>query len=99
MPKFKILKQPHITEKALNDAAEKNVYTFIVDRKANKNQIKQAVEEGFGVSVERIRTGMIRGELKSRGGMRRMPKKTPDRKKAYVKLQEGDSIEAFEIGG
>lgn len=94
-----VLKNPIITEKSLREAAEKNTYTFQVDRRANKHHIKEAVEKEFEVGVSDVRTAKIRGEVKARGGMRMRPRRTPDIKKAYVKLVEGDKIEEFEVGG
>ena len=51
-----ILIKPIITEKATNDSEVNNRYTFSVDKKANKIQIKKAVEEAYGVTVEKVRT-------------------------------------------
>jgi large subunit ribosomal protein L23 len=51
-----IIKRPIITEKANNDGEKNNRFAFVVDRKANKIQIKQAVERLYGVNVESVRT-------------------------------------------
>ena len=51
-----ILIKPIITEKATKDAEDKNRYTFSVDKKANKIQIKKAVEAAYGVTVEKVYT-------------------------------------------
>ena len=58
-----IIRKPVITEKSMAAMAEKK-YTFIVDIKANKSQIKRAVEEVFGVKVEDIKTMRTEGKLK-----------------------------------
>jgi len=94
-----IIKKAVITEKTLQDASKANVYTFLVDTQANKNQIKVAIEEQFGVTVINIKTITILGKTKRKGQMRRNTVKTSSRKKALLKLKEGDKIELFEIGG
>jgi large subunit ribosomal protein L23 len=95
----KIIVKPIITEKALQIAAEENSYTFSVQKQANKNQIKKAVESQFNVSVVGVRTINKKGKIKRRGVTRRSPTKVPAGKKAFVKLKEGDKIKLFEIGG
>lgn len=52
---YEIIKAPVITEKT-NNLASENVYVFKVDKKANKTQIKQAIESKFGVKVESVNT-------------------------------------------
>lgn len=87
-----ILKKPLITEKSM-DLVGENKYTFIVDLNANKIEIKKAVEELFKVKVEKVHTIRYKGRLKRvRGRMGR----TPDYKKAIVRLKAGDKIEIFE---
>ena len=87
-----ILKKPLITEKS-NDLLEQNKYTFLVDLDANKIEIRQAVESLFKVKVEKVNTMRVKGKIKR---VRRIPGRTPDRKKAIVTLKEGDRIEIFE---
>ena len=84
-----IIKAPIITEKtaALN---ENNVVTFSVDVKANKTQIKQAVESIFNVKVESVNVINVHPKKKRVGRYSRYTKKV---KKAIVKLKEGSSIE------
>ena len=94
-----IVKKPVITEKTLKDASGLNVYTFQVNSKANKNQIKVAIEQQFGVTVLGLNTVTIAGKTKRKGYMRRNTIHTSPRKKALVKLKEGDKIELFDIGG
>lgn len=72
--------KPVVTEKSMKATAE-NCYTFKVDRKATKNQIKKAVEDKFKVNVIKVRTINI--------------KKKKKRKKAIVKIKEGQKIEGF----
>lgn len=84
-----IIKAPIITEKT-NDLAQNNVITFSVDVKANKTQIKQAVENIFNVKVESVNTINVKPRKKRVG---RYVGKTNRVKKAIVKLKEGSSIE------
>ncbi len=87
-----VLKRPVITEKSMS-LQEDNKYTFIVDLKANKIEIKQAVEQMFNVKVLKVRTMRYKGKMKR---VRQIWGKTPDYKKAIVTLQEGNKIELFE---
>ncbi len=87
-----ILRKPVITEKSTS-LLEDNKYTFIVDPRANKMQIKQAVESIFKVKVEKVNTVNVKGKVKR---VRNIPGKTPDTKKAIVTLKQGDRIEIFE---
>lgn len=88
-----IIRKPVVTEKSMAAMTEKK-YTFIVHIKANKSQIKRAVEEVFGVEVEEVKT------LRTEGKMKRVGVhigKRPDYKKAVVKLTENSkAIEFFE---
>ena len=84
-----IIKAPIITEKSSALAAN-NVITFSVDVKANKTQIKQAIESIFNVKVESVNTVNVRPKKKRVG---RYTGKTNKVKKAIVKLKEGSSIE------
>ncbi|CCO07801.1 50S ribosomal protein L23 [Desulfotomaculum varum] len=87
-----ILIKPVVTEKSTRLLAD-NKYTFIVDLKANKTEIKQAVEDIFKVKVEKVNTMRVKGKLKR---VRQFIGRTPERKKAIVTLREGDKIEIFE---
>lgn len=87
-----ILIRPHITEKT-NLLMQENKYTFIVPLKANKVQIRQAVEEIFKVKVLVVNTIRVLGKTKRMG---RTEGKRPDFKKAVVKLAPGESIAFFE---
>ena len=94
---YQVIKKPIITEKSTSQVAE-NKYTFEVDKRAAKNEVKQAVEKLFGVTVLDVRTANIKGK-EVRAGRRRTLGKKSDWKKAVVTLKEGDKIELFEVGG
>ena len=84
-----VIKAPIITEKS-SDLAKNNTIVFSVDVKANKTQIKQAVEKIFNVKVEKVNTVNVKPKKKRVG---RYVGKTNKVKKAIVKLKEGSSIE------
>ncbi len=85
-----IIKSPIVTEKSSDLAQNKNTITFSVDPKANKVQIKQAIESIFNVKVESINTINVRPKRKKVG---KYVGQTSKVKKAIVKLKEGSSIE------
>ena len=85
-----VIKAPIITEKSANLRENGNVITFSVDPKANKTQIKQAVEKIFDVKVESVNTINVKPKTKRVG---RYTGLTNRKKKAIVKLKEGSSIE------
>ena len=87
-----IIKKPVITEKSMADTAE-NKYTFLVDLRANRTEIKQAIEKLFKVEVEKVNTMIVPGKWKRMG---KTMGKTSDKKKAIVKVKEGQKIEIFE---
>jgi len=88
-----VLIRPLITEKSTELISSQNKYTFIVDLRANKTQIKQAVEEIFKVKVVKVNTVRMRGKLRRQG---LTEGRTSDYKKAIVTLAAGHSIEVFE---
>jgi len=89
-----IIRRPVITEKSTDLMAEKK-YVFEVDPKANKTEIKQAVEQIFGVKVEKVNTMNVRGKVKRFG---RYSGRRRNWKKAIVKLTEDSkAIEVFEV--
>lgn len=92
MNDYQIILRPLITEKNTN-MMELNKYSFQVDRKATKPQIKRAIESIFGVTVTNVHTMNRRGKRRRRG---RDFGYTADWKKAIVTLEEGDTIEMFE---
>ncbi|MDM5250868.1 MULTISPECIES: 50S ribosomal protein L23 [unclassified Lysinibacillus] len=89
-----ILKRPVITERSSELMAEKK-YTFEVDTRANKTQVKDAVEEIFGVQVEKVNVLNYKGKFKRVG---RYGGYTNKRRKAIVKLTaDSKEIELFEM--
>ena len=87
-----ILMRPIITERATNLQERFNQVVFEVNRKANKYQVRDAVEQVYGVKVTDVRTMMVPGKLKRRGTS---VGKRPNWKKAIVSLKEGDVIDFF----
>jgi len=85
-----ILRRPLITEKTSDQADYLNQFSFEVDRRANKHQVKDAVETCFDVTVEKVRVINMPARLGRRG--RRVVIKKPAWKKAVVTLKPGDSI-------
>ena len=85
-----IIKAPIITEKSASLAQDKNTITFSVDTKANKTEIKQAIEKIFDVKVDSVNTINVKPKKKRVG---RYTGKTNKVKKAIVKLKEGSKIE------
>ena len=85
-----VIKAPIITEKSATLSENGNVITLSVDPKANKTQIKQAVEKIFDVKVEKVNTVNVKPKTKRVG---RYTGLTNRKKKAIVTLKEGSSIE------
>lgn len=93
MNAYDIVRKPVITEKSMNEMADKK-YTFIVDVNANKTEIKKAIEEVFKVKVEKVNTVRVLGKMKRQG---KTEGRKPSYKKAIVKLTaESKGIEFFE---
>lgn len=93
-----IIHKPVITEKSTQLKETSNRYVFKVDLRANKRQIKKAVEELFSVRVKHVTTTVYRGKPKvvmNKAG--RFTGKAPNWKKAYVTLAEGDTIDVFDV--
>ena len=93
MNRFEVIKRPLDTEKLDKLRDKQNKFAFEIDLKANKTEVKQAVESLFKVKVIDIKTAVVRGK------MRRIGKSSGMRsswKKAIVTLKEGDSIQLFE---
>ncbi|MBF8438014.1 50S ribosomal protein L23 [Halanaerobiaceae bacterium Z-7014] len=88
-----IIISPLISEKTMKLMEENNAYTFKVAKKANKIQIRQAIEEIFNVKVVKVNTMNMKGKRKRLGFTEG---KRPDWKKAIIRLDDGDSIEIFE---
>ena len=88
-----ILKRPLLTEKISQLQDAQNQYAFEVDRRANKIEIKQAIEKRFNVHVLSIRTMTMKGKVKTLG---RFSGRRPDWKKAIVTVKQGEELVAFE---
>ena len=89
-----IVFEPVVSEKSYDLIQDFNTYTFIVDKRANKTEIKQAIAEIFDVRVTRVNTINRRGKMKRTGW--KMGKR-PDTKRALVTLAVGSSIDIFEV--
>lgn len=87
-----IIIKPVVTEKSMNLLAD-NKYTFVVDKKSNKTEIKNAIEDIFKVKVDKVSTLIVKGKPKRMG---RFAGRTSDKKKAIVTLKEGHKIKLFE---
>lgn len=86
-----IIIKPVISEKSM-DLSASCKYVFYVDKKANKIEIKNAIEEHFNVKVDKVNTVNLKGKWKRQG---KTQGKRPNRKKAIVSLKEG-TIQIFE---
>ena len=91
--KHETVVRPLITEKTSAAFQDRGEYTFEVHPNASKPQIRQAIEELFGVKVTNVWTSSQRGKEKRMG---QNVGRRPNWKKAIVKLREGDTIEIFE---
>ena len=90
MNAFEIIKTVRLTEKGTRQGEKHNQYTVVADPRANKTQIRQAVQELFKVKVARVNTLNVHG--KARRKRTTQAGQTPDWKKAIVTLKEGDKI-------
>ena len=93
MNPYDIIKGPIITERTTVLREKENKYVFAVDKRANKNQIKNAVEDLFKVDVLKISTMVMQGKLRRMG---RFAGYKPDWKKAIIKLKQGQEIKVVE---
>ena len=87
---YDVVKKPLLTERTMSRLDESNTYVFRVLPKANKVQIRNAIERLFDVKVLSVNTASMHGKRRRRG---RTVTKNPDWKKAFVTLREGDAIE------
>ena len=90
---YETLRKPLLTEKSLILRDTDNCYVFVVEKNANKHEIRDAVEALFNVTVEKVATLPIRGKIKKMG---RFAGRRPDLKKALVTLKKGDKIDTVE---
>ena len=91
-----VLIKPILSEKANKQSEKMNRYTFIVDRKANKLEIKKAIEQFYGVQVENVNTAVMPSKAKSKytkAGF--ITGRTSAKKKALVTVAEGETIDLY----
>ena len=89
-----IIFEPVVSEKSYDLIDAANTYTFLVDPRSNKTEIKQAIAEIFEVGVVRVNVQNRKGKLKRTGWVMGRRK---DAKRALVKLVPGDSIDIFGV--
>ena len=91
-----VLVRPVLSEKINKQTEKMNRYAFIVGRKANKIEIKKAVEQFYGVQVIDVNTAVMTGKAKSRNTKAGVVSgRKPAKKKAYVTIAEGESIDLY----
>jgi large subunit ribosomal protein L23 len=90
MNAFEVVKTVRLTEKGTRQAEKYNQYTVVADRRANKTEIRQAVQELFKVKVAKVNTLNVRGKLRRQRTTQ--AGQAPSWKKAIVTLKEGDKI-------
>jgi large subunit ribosomal protein L23 len=91
-----VLIKPVLSEKVNRLSEKYNRYTFVVNRKANKLEIKKAVEEFYGITVEEVNTINVPSKVKQRNtksGL--LTGRKPAKKKAIVTVAEGDTIDLY----
>ena len=91
---YDVIKKPLVTEKTATAKDNNNVVAFVVDRDANKIEIKQSVEKLFKVEVAEVKTVNVAGKTKRVG---KNIGKRSNWKKAYVTLKKGSNIDFFEV--
>lgn len=92
-----ILKKPLITEKSQVATDKLQKYGFVVEKKATKNEIKAEIEKLYSVNVQTVNTMIYAGKAKSKYTKKGVfSGRTPAFKKAFVTLQDGESIDFFE---
>ena len=91
-----ILKKPLVTEKSSTLMDTKGQYGFVVDVKSKKDEIKNAVEEFYGVEVASVNTMIQRGKAKRNRRTGQISGYTKKYKKAFVTLKEGFNIDFYE---
>ncbi len=89
---YEVIRRPLLTEKVVAKKEAERTVCFEVDPRANKVEIRSAVEKLFKVKVEDVRTSNLAGKMRRRG---RFTGYRPDIKKAYVKLKAGEKVPEF----
>jgi large subunit ribosomal protein L23 len=91
-----VLIKPILSEKINQQTEKMNRYAFVVNRKANKLEIKKAVEDFYGVQVAEVNTAVIPGKAKSRNTKAGVVSgRKSAKKKAYVTVVKGESIDLY----
>ncbi len=90
---YEVIKRPIISEKSTALSELAGQYVFEVTAAANKNEIRDAVQQLFNVRVRQVRTLVVHGKVKKAGKFER---KNPNWKKAFVTLAEGQKIDFFQ---
>ena len=91
-----VLIKPILSEKINQQTEKMNRYAFVVNRKANKLEIKKAVEEFYGVQVDNVNTTIIPGKAKSRNTKAGVVSgRKSAKKKAYVTIVSGETIDLY----
>lgn len=96
MNSTQIIKQPIVTEKVNKQTEKFNRYSFVVDKRANKLEIKKAVEDFYNVRVDDVNTCVVPGKAKTRmtkAGI--LSGRKPSYKKATVTLAQGETIDLY----
>lgn len=91
-----VLKKPILSEKANKQSEKMNRYAFVVDKKANKLEIKKAVESFYGVKVDNVNTIVVPSKVKAKytkAGF--IVGRKPSKKKAIVTVAEGETIDLY----
>ena len=91
-----VLIKPILSEKANKQSEKMNRYSFVVDRKANKLEIKKAIESFYGVQVENVNTIVVPSKAKSKytkAGF--IVGRKPSKKKAIVTVAQGETIDLY----
>ena len=91
-----VLIRPVLSEKVNSQTEKFRRYTFVVDKKANKLEIKKAVEEFYGIQVEDVNTMVMPSKAKSRNTKAGVVSgRKPSKKKAIVTVAEGETIDLY----
>ena len=90
---YSTLKRPLLSEKSNEQREQLGQYSFIVDRKASKTDVKKAVEKIFSVNVVKVSTAVTRGKYRRRGNRTYLD---ATKKKAIVSLSKGQKLDLFE---
>jgi large subunit ribosomal protein L23 len=93
MIRYDVIRRPLMTEKSMKQKEKYNQFSFEIDRRANRIEVRRAVEQIFNVKVAAVRTVQVKGKIKQRG---RITGKRKDWKKAVVTLMPGERIPFFE---